>query len=488
MRDSFEAKILARPDDMDTWRVYADWLMDAGDPRGTLIDLEHQLATRPMPPAQRAELRARAEALRRPIEERWTAGAPGGMRLQWKYGYVVGATLYSWWGEREELDFLESLAQDPVGRFLTRLRIRSHCGLAALETLAAWPVLAQLHELVLADIGMSWRHSYDGVLGYHGLDLLAASPYLGNLRILDVSGNLIGVPTREPSSRSSSGNPFRPVVELTENKGEVLARFRGLTELRLRGCELGDAGVVALVGPDGPPGLASIDLTDNELGPDAIRALQSSPRLRQPQAPAGELGPLADLPLQGVFYFRAHDRYPGGNADMRTIKVTLLREPGGEPTLRAATYSNWDGSHYRSAEAPLDLDPSPHLPQVLAAAQRLIEAGATESSFTIFDGRLDSDEYDTEWSSLEFTLSRPGDGQPLLHLCVDAVYGDRRGLAPSHDPPDAVSQAFVDGVMRMCGIGRVEEHSNGRDAFSRTSRGPSEELATRGYDEMPRYL
>jgi uncharacterized protein (TIGR02996 family) len=546
MRDALEAKILANPDDLETWRVYADWLLDAGDPRGALVDLEHQLASEPMPPARRAELLARVVALRAPIEAKWSAAAPAGTRLQWRFGFIVGATLYSWWAEREELAFLESVAGDPVGRFLTRLRVRSHCGLKGIDALAAWPVLGQLRELVLADIGISWSNRYDGFLGYHGLDLLAASPYIGGLQILDVSGNLLGAPGRQPSS-SSSGNPFRPAVALTDNKGEVLARFRGLTALRLRGCHLGDAGVTALVGPGGLEGLISLDLTDNALGPAGARAIASSPLLggletlvlrdnpigaegvaalaaskglgsletldlgytgaeeshvaAAGRAPAprdlGELGELATQPLAGVFYFRAHHRYPGGNADMFTIKVTLLRLPGQEPVLRATRYSNWDGSHYLAAEAPLPLDAAPLLPRVLASARQLVAAGATDSRFTCFDGRLDSDEYDTEWSSLELALfvlpaggagARPEDGTPLLRLCLDAVYAERRGAVPPCDPPDAVSQAFVDDVMRLCGIGRVQDHSNALDDFSRTFRGDNAQLEPSDDREMPVYL
>jgi predicted DNA-binding WGR domain protein len=188
---------------------------------------------------------------------------------------------------------------------------------------------------------------------------------------------------------------------------------------------------------------------------------------------------LATLPLVGIFYFRAHDRSPGGNSDMVTLKVTLWALEGQPPELRVASYRNWDGNHHQYAETPLRIDPAPLLPHLRRCAAELVAAGATDGQYTVHERRVDSDEYDTEWSTIELSLlvppeggGRAEDGAILLTFEQEAVasagYSPR---TPSHDPPDRVSQAFLDCVMRMCGVGRVNAFSEGEDDLSRLSGG-----------------
>lgn len=202
------------------------------------------------------------------------------------------------------------------------------------------------------------------------------------------------------------------------------------------------------------------------------------------------------MPLVCVFYFRAHDRSPGGNYDMATFKVTLWALEGRAPELRAASYRNWDGNHHRSDEAPVGLDPAPLLPELRRVAAALVAAGAVDGRFTAWERRIDTDEYDTEWTSIELTVhGPPPDGGPpetgavLLHLEQTTAPSDGYSpRTPPHDPPDRVSQAFIDIAMRICGVGRPKHVSEGEDDLTRlTSRGRSRDL---GYadTEMPMYL
>lgn len=177
---------------------------------------------------------------------------------------------------------------------------------------------------------------------------------------------------------------------------------------------------------------------------------------------------LAKVAVTGVFYFRAFDRYPGGNADMFTIKVTLAAEPGKKPAFTARSHNNWDGEHWVYPE--VEIAPpgaAAAVKTMLAAAQALIDAGLTDSKFTIVEGRDDNEEYDTEWSSLEFSLhvhdkGAPTGGKLALHVVQAALSGARK----QGSPPDERSQAFIDAVHRMLGVGRVEAYSDGKDAFS----------------------
>ena len=178
---------------------------------------------------------------------------------------------------------------------------------------------------------------------------------------------------------------------------------------------------------------------------------------------------LATTPVTGVFYFRAWDRYPGGNADMFTIKVTLTATPGKSPVVTATYHCNFDGSQWRYPEAPLRLTGAKKAVQdLLAAAQAAIDAGIREPRCTVVESRYDNEESDTEWSSLEFSLSvhdrgAPAEGNLAFHLVQKAVTGARAKAAA----PDEHSQAFMAAVHRLAGIDRVFAFSDGVDAFSK---------------------
>ncbi len=181
--------------------------------------------------------------------------------------------------------------------------------------------------------------------------------------------------------------------------------------------------------------------------------------------------PLAESHVVGTFYFRALDRSPGGNIDTTTVKVAFRAGPGEIGALTAKQYANWDGEHFTYTEAPLTLDISKTAPAMVKAAQSMIDGGLAASTFTIIDARRDSDEYDTEWSSLEFTIhtlpsadADHNEGKLVLHVVQKALsYTKQKG-----SPPDALSQTFLDSVQALVGIGRVvdlNESSPFRSAY-----------------------
>lgn len=174
---------------------------------------------------------------------------------------------------------------------------------------------------------------------------------------------------------------------------------------------------------------------------------------------AGDLD-LAALPFAGVFYFRAHDRYPGGNRDMFTVKVTLLHVPGGVPTFTIHSHRDWDGEHWVYPETAYEPADEAAMTTFIDAARALLAAGHSDIESSVFDGRSDSEEYDTEWTSLEFVLtelpagstdlSALEQGTPVLRARQKAVYA--RSVA---EPPDALGQAFLDATFALTGMGRV---------------------------------
>lgn len=210
----------------------------------------------------------------------------------------------------------------------------------------------------------------------------------------------------------------------------------------------------------------------------------------RPSEISAEAVDLREVPVRGVFYFRALDRYPGGNADMFTIKVTTHFTPGEDPTIKAATYSNYDGEHWIISETPFEMpELKENAPKLLAAAQALIAADQRDGDFIINEPRYDSEEYDTEWSSLEFTLYKNDSGSDdedpvLLKLLQRAI-----PKASKVSPPDETSAQFIEAVHTHCGIGRVEQTSGALDTFAKTFYKVSKNVS-QGYksSEIPLYL
>jgi predicted DNA-binding WGR domain protein len=199
---------------------------------------------------------------------------------------------------------------------------------------------------------------------------------------------------------------------------------------------------------------------------------------------------LSKTPLRGVFYFRALDRYPGGNADMFTIKITVDMSPGEDPKIKAARHSNWDGEHFTTAETEFEMPGlKENTAKLVGAAQSLTDAGQREGDFIIDEPRYDDEEYDTEWSFLEFTLYKNESASESKDPVLLKVVQRAIPKAPKVSPPDETFAAFIEAVHTLCGIGRVENTSESGDAFSAAFNKSSENIS-HGYKdgEIPLYL
>lgn len=185
MREQLIAAIENDPDDVENYRVYADWLEANGQPRGQLIQMDILRA--------RLTDRAKQEHLRRRIAEyfaqnrvHFANGLPGWQvasyetmhgELRWRYGFIYAAQLSS---GPEAPQRLYELFESPSGRFLVELGLALHADRdvllaalldrvpASLRTLVlhgerfdlstAWPKLERLDHLVLraptAELGL----------------------------------------------------------------------------------------------------------------------------------------------------------------------------------------------------------------------------------------------------------------------------------------------------------------------------------------------
>jgi uncharacterized protein (TIGR02996 family) len=346
-RERFIRAIEAEPEE-DTGRlVFADWLEENGEPdraRFIRLQCEYQRtcgpAWAPSDSEPCRELKREIDQLLERHREAWTAGLPAWAREEQRF-----------WFQRGFLHIFQMTGK----QFLE--------GAAALRAVAPLPtlflrLLKGREEAVFASEhlgGVSWLRVECAQLTDAGVAALTASPHLRRLRRLwagrssfardakdankltdasalalagadnlpalvdlDLSGyrkiSLAAMRAIVESPRRAgltglnlSGGPGGPeVAELFRGPGN---RLRGLQELRLSECKLGDAGVEALAGSAALGGLRLLWLTQNKIGDRGARALASSPHLsglidldlwKNDLGDAGVLALLASEHLRGL--------------------------------------------------------------------------------------------------------------------------------------------------------------------------------------------
>lgn len=271
-----EAAAFADFEDTDAWRVFADWLLSEGDPRGELVNLAIH---------ERTAFLSERDALRQTLGERegeyakrWRAWREqrelGQTKLRLRRGFVYSAE-----GPLAELaPVLDELcAHEPIQRL-----ILTDCDqpalLELLEAAPAW--LSRLRYLKLT-----------GQVGAAGCAALAANPlpqlrrvnFLGGelddeacesvaaleteaLEALTLTFNQIGDEGLEQLCAAPRRSQWRELnISSNPIEGEGLAElfrapgFEGLETLRLRDIEAGIDSFEALVDPAVLPGLKLLE-------------------------------------------------------------------------------------------------------------------------------------------------------------------------------------------------------------------------------------
>jgi uncharacterized protein (TIGR02996 family) len=241
--DLLEA-VLAAPDDDAPRLVYADALLDRGDPRGELIVVQLQLARERMLDARRAELESAAAKLVREHTAHMQASyAALNAGFVFRRGFVEQLTAPA----RAILGgsaFAELMAKEPV-RELMLLEVDD----AAAEEIAALPLMRRI-----AHLGCRGR------LGARGAQSLAAAPALAELRSLDLAGATLGEAGCAALARSA-----------------VLAP----TSLALNATAAGDGGAVALADGIALRRCRRLLLARNRIGARGAEALARSEVLQE---------------------------------------------------------------------------------------------------------------------------------------------------------------------------------------------------------------
>lgn len=209
--------VLADPENDAPRLVYADWLTERGDPRGTFISLQCELARGT---ARAEEVAAEAEALLDSHEAQWLEGVSAeDVRVTFRRGFV----------ERAELRGAQSLAE--AARFFEREPV--------------------------TELAFAQRRVIDA-------ELFANSRWIERLRSLEF---------RASGTTSTVALKLERLNHLLESR-----HLRRLTRLVLCGQQLGDQGLLRLVdrGPTILPSLESLAVEGDSVSSEGLRAFAES--------------------------------------------------------------------------------------------------------------------------------------------------------------------------------------------------------------------
>lgn len=247
------AQVLAAPDDLSQRQVYADQLIEAGDPRGTFI--AHQIAQERLDPlderyapmiasSRRLELKHRAEWLA-PILKKLKVKDVRELNPVFRGGFLHRLAMTP-----EQVHLFPFVAEhEPVAGI--ELHVHEHLSpeFRALKEPRAFRVLTLRPE------GWFTTNSAGNVLAWgmpalKELDLSRAD--LGHM-----GGELLA------TGKTDYGEDFDDYVDPPPfSKGQ-------LTRLVLQSCQLGDEGVQTLIAADHLTALEELDLSGNRIGDEA---------------------------------------------------------------------------------------------------------------------------------------------------------------------------------------------------------------------------
>jgi uncharacterized protein (TIGR02996 family) len=210
--------------DDDTPRLaYADWLMENGyDDRAEFIRVQVELARLPSREAARLRLRLREQQLLKQHGEEWLTELPAVEGAKWegfRRGIVAEVSFASFEAMRDKAHECRAVA--PVEAVTVRWPRRRETGKAAAP-------IAELRELSLT-----------GNPNYEEVVWLAGSPQLSTLRVL--------------TARGLWAEALRDLV--------ASPQLAGLKALRLQSNDVGNAGILALIGAASLRSLEELDLS-----------------------------------------------------------------------------------------------------------------------------------------------------------------------------------------------------------------------------------
>lgn len=311
MRDQLIAAIEADPDDIENYRVYADWLESNGQPRGQLIQLELLRARltdrakldhldRKIDAYVETHRKAFLGALKSWLSVRYSRNRHG--ELIWRYGFIHRAVISHY---EEPAQRLRELIASASGRFVVELELRIDVLDALLERMPAslraldivvdeidlskrWPALAQLHRL-----GLHINTPTLGVIDLPGLRKLSITSHIVERLEPPVLPSLETLQFHDGPSAATilsfldrlEAPVTKLVLEHVASADDIVGRLadtrigRQLAEVTLpQSSYFTEDGVRRWLENPPPHKLARIDVRENRLSDQARAALRSIAR------------------------------------------------------------------------------------------------------------------------------------------------------------------------------------------------------------------
>lgn len=258
------------PDDEGPRLVLADWLDERGDPRGEFVRLQVRRARLDVNDPSRESVEHCEAALLSQHGDDWL-GPLRGMDCD---PHFTGGLVFLYLCASDLVDLPDEVIGSEVFAWVAGIGLcleEERAEAVAAAFLA--PALVGVPELLLLA---------EAVDDYR-LQLLAASPVLGNLRRLELGDNVFGAAGLRALAWSER-LPLLRILLLRRNdlmeagaralvSGSLLGR---LEELSLEDCHLGDEGVAALAQFRFPARLRELHLAANYIGPEGMVALARS--------------------------------------------------------------------------------------------------------------------------------------------------------------------------------------------------------------------
>jgi uncharacterized protein (TIGR02996 family) len=369
-----ELAICEDPDDPRAWTVFGDWLQSQGDPRGEAIALADRLREKVLPREERQRLTGRYRELCAPA--RWLEGMPQRMteeapedadiwpvnqgwpdegnpnalppslsELEWRHGFVIGASIRFASGSSAWIELLDRFMALSCTSMISRLSVNFLAPKDA-ERLLASGLMRRVRSLrfqhtsvhavmpVLSSIERLQHLDLDDFCSYTQppedegwFRTLADLPAVEGLRSLALTRTGVDLEALCSSSRLARLETLRLVDNPVGAAGTAVLASSSLASslrsLTLSGCALGDEGLVPLA--ESPAlqalealalhhhghtvcaaetiatsllvGLTRLDMSHNDLCDAGVQALLSSPvlhGLRVLRVSHNRLGPRYD--------------------------------------------------------------------------------------------------------------------------------------------------------------------------------------------------
>jgi uncharacterized protein (TIGR02996 family) len=253
--DKLRTVVLRYPNDPDVRGIYADVLIDAGDPRGRFIRAQSSLEGR-LPPDAREAAEHEVKTLLAAHEKKWRDVASwADVRFKGGFVHAIRATIGSYLEHAAELFAVEPVSTVVLGGVSDD----------ALVKLAEHGTLARIERLHLS-----------GTFGDRGAAALAKSPHVRSLRRLNLSASELG------EGFVSAVSKFESLISLSITGHEIGDELMGtfakndlpkLERLYAARTSVGDEGVAAIAEAKTWTSLRWLCLGGNEISDEGAEAL-----------------------------------------------------------------------------------------------------------------------------------------------------------------------------------------------------------------------